>query len=533
MQKLLLFLILVAITYTNFASISFAKDFSDVPSNSKYIIEINDLANKNILNGYADGSFKPDNEINRAEFTKIVIESAFPKENGGTNCFKDVKNEWFAPYVCLAKDKKIIDGYGDKTFKPNQPINFAEASKIIANALGLKPDDKYIETWFEKYIVSLENASSIPDSILYFHQNLKRGEMSFIISKALKWDPNNIWAVKQGQTYADLRAISNLGPDLKELSTKPFYSSNGKVYAIEYGKSYILKDSDADSFETSEGFFKDKKHIYHVPIGSLDKKNIIIYDNFNEESFKTIYSSKIGNFVADKDGLYYVLEALNNPKKIDSFNADDFQLIADIENVILFSDKKNLYMAKQMKSYLYTSDDIMIKKLDFVDLASFKLLESTFKNTSTSGYFKDKNSVYNFGAYQNIPITEGFYYTVSNGFLTKVNGVDSTTIEAIQPNGGYVSAQYFKDKNGVYSSKDDKMTKINNTDIETFEIVVVFDITDKFSPAYAPYYLKDKNNIWIINPDTSIEKLNVVDPEKFNYNEYLENKGVIYWKEMG
>ncbi|MBD3360841.1 hypothetical protein GF366_03500, partial [Candidatus Peregrinibacteria bacterium] len=81
------------------------------------------------------GTFKPDKEINRAELTKIVVEimvgNPGPTYN---NCFPDVKNEWFAPYVCYAEVSGWIDGYPDGTFKPANNTNRVEAIKIILNA---------------------------------------------------------------------------------------------------------------------------------------------------------------------------------------------------------------------------------------------------------------------------------------------------------------------------------------------------------------------------------------------------------------
>jgi hypothetical protein len=140
------------------------------------------LTEKKIVKGYDDGTFKPQNQINRAEFTKIVIEAVFPYEAKGSNCFSDVSNEWFGPYVCFAKDKGIISGFPDGRFRPDQNISLAEASKILVNAFGLPADSMtdYSE-WYESYTSILKSRRYLPQTVLKAAQNITRGEMSELI----------------------------------------------------------------------------------------------------------------------------------------------------------------------------------------------------------------------------------------------------------------------------------------------------------------------------------------------------------------
>ncbi len=87
--------------------------FSDISGNP-YAENITNLAKIGVINGYDDGTFKPANPVNRAEMLKIIF--AAREEDAGTypgNCFTDVKDELFAPYVCRAKDLGIVQGYPD------------------------------------------------------------------------------------------------------------------------------------------------------------------------------------------------------------------------------------------------------------------------------------------------------------------------------------------------------------------------------------------------------------------------------------
>ncbi|HLG25830.1 MAG TPA: S-layer homology domain-containing protein [Candidatus Gracilibacteria bacterium] len=97
------------------------------------------LFDKQIVSGYPDGTFKQDQPINRAELMKILTKS------GGINpdpaefhdCFPDVTDQWFAPFVCYAKAQNWIQGYPDGTFKPDQNVNKAEAIKMLINSRGI------------------------------------------------------------------------------------------------------------------------------------------------------------------------------------------------------------------------------------------------------------------------------------------------------------------------------------------------------------------------------------------------------------
>jgi hypothetical protein len=154
--------------------------FSDVPKESFSTDSLEYLKENKVISGYPDGTFKPENEINRAEFTKIIV-GALTDSPKGSNCFTDVKDEWFAPYVCEAKERKIIDGYADGSFKPAENINFSEASKIVANAFGVTADndgDPNAANWYQPFVVGLETQKAIPLSVEFFDEKITRDEMA-------------------------------------------------------------------------------------------------------------------------------------------------------------------------------------------------------------------------------------------------------------------------------------------------------------------------------------------------------------------
>ena len=128
------------------AASAFAMPTSLVPlsdiNGHQYQTAIEYLHIKNVISGYDDGTFKPNNTINRAELLKILVGGAGyakPDAVKYNNCFPDVKNDWYASYVCFAKEKGWVSGYDDGKFRPSQAINKVEAIKMLMSAQGFPP----------------------------------------------------------------------------------------------------------------------------------------------------------------------------------------------------------------------------------------------------------------------------------------------------------------------------------------------------------------------------------------------------------
>lgn len=146
-------------------------NLSDVPKTHPNSEAINSLFEQKIINGYPDGTFKPDSPINRAELTKLVVATKLtPSADTYKNCFPDVKKEWFAPYICYAKEQGWIFGYDDGKFMPSNNVNRVEALKIILLALfdqeistkatlkSKTPLDINLSAWYGKYFIFAENS---------------------------------------------------------------------------------------------------------------------------------------------------------------------------------------------------------------------------------------------------------------------------------------------------------------------------------------------------------------------------------------
>ena len=179
-------------------------NFSDIQSHwaQKCIIE---LAQRGIINGYPNRTFRPEVTITRAEFAAILLK-AFPNSPivATAITFTDVpENHWAHEAIKFATERKFFAGYPDGTFKPNQMLPRVQAISIIANGLNYQPVSPANET-LRKYF---DDAAEIPDYAknaiaaatenylivnypnvrkLQPNKNTTRGEIAALLSQSLK-----------------------------------------------------------------------------------------------------------------------------------------------------------------------------------------------------------------------------------------------------------------------------------------------------------------------------------------------------------
>jgi len=140
--------------------------FSDVLRTHNNYVAITYLNETGVISGYQDGTFKPDNPINRAEVLKIILKGSgvdSPSDFGEVT-FPDFKKEdWFAPFVMKASALGIVKGNdADGTFAPGRQVNKAEFLKMLLMANNIKTEalqvtedvstDVAKDAWFAPYM---------------------------------------------------------------------------------------------------------------------------------------------------------------------------------------------------------------------------------------------------------------------------------------------------------------------------------------------------------------------------------------------
>ncbi|MEH2037449.1 DUF1565 domain-containing protein [Nostoc sp.] len=123
--------------------------FKDVPANYWAKSYIEALASQNIIAGFPDGSFKPNEPVTRAQFATIVTKALTPAAKRPAIQFKDVaSNFWAYAAIQSAYQSQFVSGYPDGTFKPQQQIPRVQALVALANGLGLTASNQNILSFY-------------------------------------------------------------------------------------------------------------------------------------------------------------------------------------------------------------------------------------------------------------------------------------------------------------------------------------------------------------------------------------------------
>ncbi|WP_440114766.1 S-layer homology domain-containing protein [Paenibacillus sp. QZ-Y1] len=170
---------------------------------------INTALKLRVVNGYENGTFRPNAPVTRAEFTAMIARAFGLGESTASNSFKDSSSNWAAGYISALADKGVISGYADGTFKPNATISRAEMVAIIARVLDLNAiatsaptsfNDVDRGSWAVEVIEQASSANLIQgSSASEFSPNGKstRAEAVTIIIRALESD-SSIKALIEG-----------------------------------------------------------------------------------------------------------------------------------------------------------------------------------------------------------------------------------------------------------------------------------------------------------------------------------------------
>jgi len=193
--------------------------FPDVYDTDPSVVALEYLVDEGVVEGYGDGTFQPLNLINRAEFTKMVLEGVggvTPDETVYKKCFTDVQEDWYAKYVCYAEEEGWVQGYNDGYFRPGSSITRTEAMKIIFEALewelnGTVLNSSYYDveagSWYEPYVLMGEERELLDELDIYLtpHELISRKQMSELLYRAMKSEAGEsfiVWEIEDGDALS-------------------------------------------------------------------------------------------------------------------------------------------------------------------------------------------------------------------------------------------------------------------------------------------------------------------------------------------
>ncbi len=376
--------------------------FNDVTSNSPYYEAITNLTAEGIINGFEDGTFKPDEPVTRAQYTKImcyaqnvghIVYSAADRAK-----FPDVDpNHWAIDNITTARNSGIINGYDDGTFKPENSVLYEQAVKMAVCALG------YTEAHATRAggasgaypygYINLATRAKLLNKIsgVKMGEPLTRGRVAQLINNMLNADTFDAETGETGgsmkeetsnRTTVEGRIVSIYGSTIfhnetsgcnkKQIEiqmpngTREFYGienltiDNLNEYLGRSVKVFYEEDRNADYQEANNIVLQSKE--WTIPLSSIEGINGSVLEYLPENGTDTKTISLASGMIVLRNGLA-VNRTFNTELAATSSMPGYLTLICsqskDIADVAMFKTYETIYVNSQ-------KDSVNHKIFDFV-----------------------------------------------------------------------------------------------------------------------------------------------------------------------
>ncbi|MBE6649695.1 MAG: S-layer homology domain-containing protein [Ruminococcaceae bacterium] len=226
--------------------------FSDVTAGVDHATAISVLNQLGVIGGYEDGTFKPDQNVTRAEMAKLVyvLYTTFTDAGAGTVKFNDVKTDnWAVGYISWCASKGIIGGYGDGNFGPSDNVTYDQALKMVAGTLGYNEWDpaQWPVDVRMKALNDLKLGEGIPTTVKG-GDKLTRGQVAQIMYNALQAPMKETKTINQKlpgtEFYLPVEQNKTLAVDV--------WNFTEATFAIVGTENYGAKTNDGDKIAIAE-----------------------------------------------------------------------------------------------------------------------------------------------------------------------------------------------------------------------------------------------------------------------------------------
>ncbi|MBB4824985.1 hypothetical protein HNO89_002211 [Sporosarcina luteola] len=273
--------LLLAVSLPVTGTAASAPQFSDVPASKHFAEAVYELAGRNIIGGYPDGTFKPGNPITRGQAAAIIAKMLDLDTNQVKNPgFKDVstKNGYYKAIAALA-EKEIIGGYEDGRFGPNDPIKRGQMASILVKAFDLP---RYVTD--ENPFKDVKNYSYVSHSqniLIIYHLGITTG------TSPTTFSPNA--SITRGQAAKLLKATEESKPQMKILQPSEYGWKRIEWFNDEEKNPGIFKAALVTGRKTPAGYTGDRLQIVPLKEGtgtlSFGEGSIYFPDETNSKKY--------------------------------------------------------------------------------------------------------------------------------------------------------------------------------------------------------------------------------------------------------
>lgn len=280
LKKVISAVVALALSVSSVVALAATPSFTDVADTANYAEAVNTLAALGIVTGYEDGTFKPEDNITRAEVTTMVVAAINATEQAegmmGTTQFSDVQDEatrWASGYINVGVANGFISGFAeDGTFRPSENVTYAQIVSMLIRALEYEDYADYLGGWPNGYL-SLGQSTGVTSGVsLNANDVVTRGQVAMLINNFLDTPKVEV----NGFSYTDTGAIR---PNIEVQDGK-----NGTYYKTpltEYFRIYILEGAVVETNRTNSQRDANRVLFEIQKVRSSDRYESITGENIN------------------------------------------------------------------------------------------------------------------------------------------------------------------------------------------------------------------------------------------------------------
>lgn len=362
-MKKIISLVLVLVLVLGTFSFAFAAEPIAAPADvtdEDQIEAVEVLMALGVVDGYTDGTYKPAKVVTRAEMAKLII-SLFGYEDlvGGSAPFTDTAGHWGEGYVALASGLGLVNGYPDGTFKPDNTVSFDEAITMVVRALGYT-DESLTGSWPTNYKIKGINIDLL-DDVDVTGSGADRGNVALMLYNALdltygEVDADDVWNENTDDDGDAKTVIAKIGELVEEHQITYDDVYDGDLDTVIDLEPYLYHV--VDYYENADGDVAFISNMYTIAIAldsvdarvdeDEDDEDDNVYYYYAEDSDDDDYEFNIDTNNTDNRILYNYAEGTEN---------DDKDLLEDADLIVIYLDEEDFNEDLESANYKGISDE--------------------------------------------------------------------------------------------------------------------------------------------------------------------------------
>jgi hypothetical protein len=316
---------------------AFAAGFPDVEETASYAQAVQELSALNVISGYDDGTFKPDNLVTRAEISKMIVDALAEGNEAAASSnaskFADVSNagtdgHWATGYINQGVTDGWIAGYDDNSFGPDDNVTYVQAQKMLVAAIGYETYANAKGGWpsgYKQYASSLGITSGV-QGVSSDDQQLTRAQVAQMIDNAMDAplcviDGNDYDA--WGNLLPKLEVKDETGKDYQTLFTNAHdaYKVYGRVTETSKTTGSSI-DNDKVKFRVEKADNFDDEYVKSTDSKTYIEEDMYFGDTDAENMVRTYAQALIQKNDDDEYVILSITAAAAN--KSVELNTDDY-----------------------------------------------------------------------------------------------------------------------------------------------------------------------------------------------------------------